>query len=213
MKGKIHYNKSTIENTYSKVAWVYDIWGQLTESRALRRALKFASVKNGESVLEVAVGTGRLFEQIVNSNSDGRNEGLDISKSMLQKAKKRLKKYDHFNLVHGDSSSLPYDANTFDGLINNYMFDLLPDEDYPIILNEFKRVLKPGGRLVITTMTNGNRWYSRIWDVIARKVPSLLTGCRPVNLESIISNTGFTIEKSEYITQNTFPSLVIYAKK
>jgi ubiquinone/menaquinone biosynthesis C-methylase UbiE len=213
MKGKVHYSKTNIEKVYSKVTWIYDVWSKLTESKALRKALEFASIESGESVLEVAVGTGSLFEQIINLNPNGRNEGLDISESMLKKARIRLSKYKNFNLIHGDAYKLPYDDDTFDVLVNNYMFDLLPSEVYPSIFQEFKRVLKPNGRLVITTMTEGKEWYSRMWNIVARKAPSLLTGCRPVNLESIIKNVGFSVEKSEYITQNTFPSLVIYAVK
>jgi len=213
MKGKVHYTKTDIENAYSKVAWIYDVWSKLTESKALRKALNFASINDGESILEVAVGTGSLFEQIINLNPNGRNEGLDISESMLRKARIRLKNYKNFNLIHEDAYNLPYENDTFDVLVNNYMFDLLPWEDYVDILQEFKRVLKPNGRLVITTMTDGREWYSKIWNVIARKAPSLLTGYRPVNLELIMKNVGFSVEKTEYITQNTFPSLVIYAVK
>ncbi|MBS3168636.1 methyltransferase domain-containing protein [Candidatus Woesearchaeota archaeon] len=213
MNKSIHYNQSNIENSYSKFAWMYDLWSNLTESKAFRRVLEFISIKDGESILEIAVGTGILFEQIVRLNPKGRNEGLDLSESMLKKARIRLMKYKHFNLIHGDASRLPYNSNTFDILVNNYMLDLLPSEDYLSILREFKRVLKPGGKLVITTMTNGKEWYSKIWDFVAKIAPSLLTGCRPVNLRSIIKSSGFKLEKSEYLTQNTFPSLIIYARK
>ena len=207
------YSKSRIQKDYAKVAWVYDFWSFLTETRALKKSLEFAEIKDKEAVLEVAVGTGRAFKKIVELNPNGRNEGIDISEDMIKVARKRLRKYKHFKLKRGEAGKLPYKSNSFDILINSFMLDLLPEKDYKAILKEYKRVLKKNGRVVITTMTNGREWYSRFWDMVARKFPAVLTGCRPVDLEKEIKKAGFTIEKSEYITQNTFPSLVIYAGK
>jgi ubiquinone/menaquinone biosynthesis C-methylase UbiE len=207
----MHYNTTAIEKSYANVAWLYDIWSSLTESKALRQSLEFASVGNGESVLEVAVGTGKNFEHILIANPDGRNEGLDISDAMLTKARKRLRKYHNYHLVHGDAAALPYEDQSFDVLINSFMLDLLPREDYPALLQEFKRVLKPAGRLIITTMAHGRKWYSRIWDVIARKFPAILTGCRPVDPETAIRSAGFTVDNRAYVVQNTFPALVLHA--
>jgi len=51
-------DKSDVPHIYKKVASVYDIWARLTESKARNRCLELASIRDGESVLEVAVGTG-----------------------------------------------------------------------------------------------------------------------------------------------------------
>jgi len=40
----------------------------------------------------------------------------------------------------------------FEVLYNSYMFDLIPFDNMPVILQEFRRVLKPGGRLVLVNM-------------------------------------------------------------
>ena len=71
---------------------IYDIWGNLTESRARNRALELAEIKNGQNILEVAVGTGLAFYEIVKRNPDGTNIGVDISEGMLKRAEKRLRK-------------------------------------------------------------------------------------------------------------------------
>jgi ubiquinone/menaquinone biosynthesis C-methylase UbiE len=204
------YSKKKIQNTYSKVTWIYNVWSFLTESKAHNQALQFGAIKNKESILEVAVGTGSFFEKILQLNPSGKNIGLDISDSMLKIARKRLKNYKNFRLISADAARIPFKANSFDLLINNYMLDLLPDQDHVPILKEFKRVLKPNGRLVVTTMAKARNWYSRPWHAIA-KTP-LLTGCKPFDLRNKIIKSGFVIKKSKYITQNTFPSLVIYAK-
>jgi ubiquinone/menaquinone biosynthesis C-methylase UbiE len=206
-------SKDDVRRIYSKLSRYYDFWGSLTEQKATERALELAEIRNGESVLEVAVGTGRVFEWIVSMNERGRNEGIDLSPEMLARAEERLKKHiTNYSLHVADAYSLPFPDGTFDLIINNYMFDLLPERDFPRVLGEFLRVLKPGGRVVITTMTPGKRWYSRIWDRLARHT-DILAGCRPISLEEDIGRAGFTKIHAEYVSQLTFPSLVIRAEK
>ena len=207
-------SKDDVRRRYARLSRIYDFWGVLTESKAVKRALQLARIRNGESVLEVAVGTGNLFEQIVSMNANGRNEGIDLSPEMLAKAKERLKKHHgNYSLKVADAYSLPYPDGSFNLVISNYMFDLLPEEDFSRVLLEFKRVLRPGGRMVITSMTPGRRWYSRIWDWLVSKAPHILEGCRPISLEEDVTQAGFRNIHEEYVSQFSFPSLILYAEK
>ncbi len=207
-------SKDDVRRTYARLSNIYDFWSFLTESKTVNKALQLANIKNGESILEVAVGTGLVFERIVSMNENGRNEGIDLSPEMLARAGKRLKKrFSNYALKVGDAYSLPYPDGTFDLIINSYMFDLLPEKDFSPVLLEFKRLLKPGGRIVITSMTPARRWYSRIWDWLVRKAPNILEGCRPISLEEDVKQSGFKNIREEYISQFTFPSLILYAEK
>jgi ubiquinone/menaquinone biosynthesis C-methylase UbiE len=212
---EVEITKDDVRNIYARLSRVYDLWSFLTESKAVRRALQLAEIADGESILEVAVGTGYVFERIVSINESGRNDGIDLSPAMLERAIKRLrlKRFSNYSLKVADAYSLPYQDETFDLVINNYMFDLLPEEDFHLVLNEFKRVLKAGGRMVITSMTAGRTWYGRIWDWLATNIPGLLAGCRPISLVADIQQAGFRNIREEYISQLTFPSLVLYAEK
>ncbi|MFC1983077.1 class I SAM-dependent methyltransferase [Chloroflexota bacterium] len=211
---KVHASKDDVRRLYARLSYLYDSWGFLTESKAVDRAVELANIQDGENILEVAVGTGTLFKRIVALNHNGKNEGIDLSPDMLSRAKKRLgKRFTNYSLQVGDAYSLEHSDDTFDVLFNNYMFDLLPEEDFGQVLLEFKRVLKHGGRMVITSMTFGRRWYSRIWDWMVHKNPSLLAGCRPVSLEEDIMHADFENIHAEYVSQLTFPSMVIYAEK
>src|SRR5512133_148280 len=82
--------KSKIPGVYKAIAPLYNIWGALTESKARRRCLEVAQIQDGERVLEVAVGTGLLFSQIIQLNPSGWNEGLDLTPEMLAKAERRV---------------------------------------------------------------------------------------------------------------------------
>jgi len=81
--------KEEVVKVYTSVAPIYDLWGTLTETRARRRALELAGIKNGEAVLEVALGTGLTFREILKANPDGNNVGVDLTPAMLEKARKK----------------------------------------------------------------------------------------------------------------------------
>ena len=207
-------SKADVMKTYARLSRVYDAWGILTESKAAERALQLAAIKDGEDILEVAVGTGRVFEQIASANKTGRNEGIDLSPEMLAVAERRLRrKFSNYSLKVADAYSLPFENESFDLIVCNYMFDLLPAEDFSKVLLEFIRVLRPSGRIAITSWTRAMKWYSRIWDWLIGAAPDLMAGCRPVFLRAAVQQAGFVNIHEEYVSQLTFPSLVIRAEK
>ncbi|RMG27914.1 MAG: methyltransferase domain-containing protein [Bacteroidetes bacterium] len=192
-----------------------NLWSKLTEEKAARKALEVANVQNGEQVLEVAVGTGLLFREMVKRNPDGLNEGIDLSPAMLAKCEKLLASQpaQAWHLQQASAFELPFPANHFDLLINNYMIDLLPEADFERVLGEFHRVLKPGGRAVITYFATGTRWYHFFWQKLAQYVPALLTNCRPIDLKPYVALVGFEQIQTWEISQNSFPSVVLKCVK
>ena len=54
----------------------------MTESRARNRAIELAEINDGQTILEVAVGTGLAFYEIVKRNPNGTNTGVDLSLGM-----------------------------------------------------------------------------------------------------------------------------------
>ena len=207
--------KSDVPRIYKNVASVYDIWAQLAESKARNRCLELARIRDGESVLEVAVGTGLTFLEILRLNSAGQNEGIDLTEEMLNRAKEKAKNLGVFNyrLEIGDAYDLHYSDKSFDLVINNYMFDLLPEEDFSVVLAEFNRVLRPGGRLVLVNMTKPEHWYNSVWENIYRVNPAWMGGCRGVFLQPHLESVGFVDVRREFISQLTFPSEVVYGFK
>ncbi len=208
-------SEENVKDSYSKIAGFYNFWSWLTESKATEKVIELAQIRDGEQILEVAVGTGLVFAEIVERNPNGRNEGINVSPVMLSRAQRYLKNHDEdsFHLQAGDAYQLPFEENTFDLIINNFMLDLLPETDFVTVLSEFNRVLKPSGRVVISRMAFGRKWYNKIWQWIAKHFPSLLSGCRPVSMYDHLGKAGFGNIKSEYLSQNTFPSEVLRAEK
>jgi ubiquinone/menaquinone biosynthesis C-methylase UbiE len=204
-----------IKVIYDRMSKFYNLWARVAESKARRRALELADIKDGQSVLEVAVGTGLAFEEMVKRNARGRNVGLDISEGMLSKAKQRLARYGkaNYELKPGSAFDIPFPRENFDLLLNNYMFDLIPFEAMGTILQEFWRVLKPGGALVLANMAVPRSWRDGFYEGVYRLAPRLMGGCRGVQMVARLVSHGFHIESQDYIRQFGFPSEVLSAKK
>jgi ubiquinone/menaquinone biosynthesis C-methylase UbiE len=208
-------SQSEIGQVYDGLAGIYNLWGRLTETRARNRALELAEIQDGQHILEVAVGTGLAFYEIVRRNPHGHNLGIDLSKGMLEKAGQRLRMLGqtNYSLPVGTAFDLQLEDESVDMLMNNYMFDLIAFEDMGRVLGEFRRVLRKGGKLILVNMTEGERWGSQIYDWIYNLSPKLMGGCRGVKLSGRLQQHGFNVDVREYHQQLLFPSEVIRAYK
>ena len=209
------FDITNVKKDFKKVAWFYDVWGRITESKAIEKVIEYAGIKGGEKVLEIACGTGVVLEKLIKSNRQGSTIGIDLSPSMLDKARKRLKNIVNadYELKEGNVLYLEFQNNTFDIVINNFMVDLMPEDTFEMIAAEFFRILKPGGIVVVSTFSFGTKKSNRFWFRIAKNFPDLLTGCRPVSFIKYLTRAGFVIREDIEVSQNTFPSEVIKAQK
>ena len=208
-------SQNDIGSLYDGKAWFYDGWAILTESKARNRALELADIQNGQSILEVAVGTGWMFNEIVRKNPHGQNTGIDISEGMLLRAKTRLlgQENENYSLSIGSAFDLEIEDASVDILINNYMFDLIPFNQMGRIVDEFKRVLKQGGKLMFVSMTKSERLGADLYEKVYRISPRLMGGCRGIQSTDLLTEHGFRVEVREYVQQMLFPSEVILAYK
>jgi len=213
---KRSYDPETVRHQYAHVAWFYDAWGRLTEDKALRLLLEKAAIRDGSDILEVAVGTGRLFARMAALNPSGHMTGVDLSPDMLAYARRRMARQSPaagYDLREASAYALPFEDARFDLVANSYMLDLLPVADHPRLLAEFARVRRPGGCLMLAWFSQGTHWYNRVWPWLAKHFPALLTDCRPVRLEDAVKAAGFHILFRQEISQMTFPSTVLIAEK
>lgn len=102
-------------------------------------------------VLEVGVGTGRNFQHYHESVE---LTGVDLSEIMLRKAAKKVGKAScKIELLHDDASSMhQVDTNQYDWVISTFLCCVMPDEFQPLALDQFSRVLKPGGKFRLLEM-------------------------------------------------------------
>ena len=208
-------DNQTVAHSFDKIAFGYDFWSSITEADALKKAFEFCNIQDGMTVLEAGVGTGRFLEWSVQSNPDGRNIGIELSMEMLTRAHKRLRniKSGSYQLIQGDIIALPIQRNGCDIIVSTFVFDLLSEEDHHPILSQMHKMLKPDGKLVLATMTSTTHLTHKAWSWFANTFPSLFTNCRPIDIKPALQEANFSVERNVVISQNTFPSEVILAKK
>jgi demethylmenaquinone methyltransferase/2-methoxy-6-polyprenyl-1,4-benzoquinol methylase len=141
-----------IREVFDAAAPDYDRVDQLlglgVGSRYRRQALLRAGLAKGMRVLDVAVGTGLVARQIVKVL--GAPEyviGIDPSPAMMTSSGGKLP----IRLIQGRAETLPFADHTFDFL--SLGFALRHVADLESVFREFRRVLKPGGRVLLLEIT------------------------------------------------------------
>ncbi len=201
---------------YARLAPFYDLWAGFTETEALAALLALAGPRDGERTVDVGTGTGRLLGELARRNPSGTNVGVDLSPAMLREARRRLDRSAPAGacfLVEANACALPFAAARFDLACSSFMLDLLPEEDLAVALGELLRILRPGGRLALASFARGPRWYHGLWSWIAKHLPAVLTGCRPVDPVPHLRRLGAEILAQRPVSQHTFPSCVVVARR
>jgi len=117
-----------------------------------RRAVADAVLRRGDRVLDAGVGTGDLSRRALAAGASV--IGVDVSLEMLTLARLKLDRA-AFRCVGGDISQLPFIADSFDAVLT--AFTLRHPTDLNEALRELRRVLAPGGRLVILEFARPTR--------------------------------------------------------
>jgi phosphatidylethanolamine/phosphatidyl-N-methylethanolamine N-methyltransferase len=141
-------DQPTIVKAYARWAPVYDlVFGAVFERG--RHAAIAAAERIGGRILEVGVGTGISLPDYSRSV---RLCGIDISEPMLRKAKERVAELE-LNNVEGlwvmDAEHLTFPEASFDVVVAQYVVTTVPNPE--ATLDEFARVLKPGGEVILVS--------------------------------------------------------------
>jgi ubiquinone/menaquinone biosynthesis C-methylase UbiE len=173
-------------------------------------------VRDGEDVLEVATGTGAQLVELALRNPSGRTVGVELADGMLAQTRKRLAASGiqaRVEMLQASALELPLEDESFDLVVNGYMLDLMPRPDIPRALAEFKRVLRPGGRLALSNMTKGERRHHRLWDELYARGINITANCRGVLAAPVLGELGFVDVRREYMAQAGFPTEVVTARR
>jgi ubiquinone/menaquinone biosynthesis C-methylase UbiE len=137
---------------FNALTRIYDPVVAITsrESGFKQRLLEHARIKDGESVLDLACGTGTLAIEIKKSVPKAKVSGLDGDRQILARARQKAKDAGvKIDFQRGVSNELPYDARTFDVVVSTLFFHHLTDEAKADTAEEIRRVLRLGGRVLI----------------------------------------------------------------
>lgn len=143
-----------VQGVFSSVASNYDIMNDVM-SVGIHRIWKEAMMdwlapRAGQSLLDVAGGTGDISFKFLGRAGSGHSTVLDITESMLVEGRKRAEAESmsaNLDWVVGDAMALPFADNTFD--VYTISFGIRNVTRPQEALNEAYRVLRPGGRLMV----------------------------------------------------------------
>jgi ubiquinone/menaquinone biosynthesis C-methylase UbiE len=154
--------------------------------------------------LEVAIGTGLNLPYYPPAV---RLSGIDLTPEMLAIARRRSADLSvPVALSEGDAQALPFRDEVFDTVVSTYAMCSVPDERAAVL--EMRRVLKPGGRLILVDHIRSSvkplYWLQRLMERMPSRNRDELTR-RP---RDHVEATGFTIEESERLRAGVVERLV-----
>jgi phosphatidylethanolamine/phosphatidyl-N-methylethanolamine N-methyltransferase len=163
--------KGKVAKAYDRWAPVYDlVFGSVFDPG--RKAAIVEAERIGGRILEVGIGTGISLPDY---SANNRIFGVDISDKMLRKARQRV---EDLALTHVeglavmDAKRLEFDDNSFDVVVAQYVVTTVPDPEGT--LDEFARVLKPGGEIILVSRVGAEagvrRSLEHIFAPAARKL-------------------------------------------
>lgn len=182
------------------------------EAHAKSKALRLLATRPNQRILHVGLGTGKEHAQLDQMVSpDGGVVGIDLSRTMLDLTRSQI----DTPLCEGNAASLPFADASFDRIFSAYMLDLIDITGILQVLAEFRRVLKPDGRMVLVSLTEGvslsSRMFVALWKLGYAINPHALGGCRPIRLTESVQRTEFTLVTQTVVVQNRFPSEIVVA--
>jgi phosphatidylethanolamine/phosphatidyl-N-methylethanolamine N-methyltransferase len=155
-------DRAGVAKAYGRWAPIYDlVFGKVFDQG--RQSTIAVADKIGGRILDVGVGTGLSLSDYSRST---RLCGVDISEPMLRKAQERVRKLELDNvetLAVMDAKNLAFPDDFFDAVVAQYVITAVPDPE--ATLDDFIRVLKPGGELILVNHIGAESGLRRISEL------------------------------------------------
>ncbi|CAL79557.1 putative N-methyltransferase; putative phosphatidylethanolamine or menaquinone biosynthesis methyltransferase (ubiE) [Bradyrhizobium sp. ORS 278] len=168
-------DRAGVEKAYERWAPIYDlVFGKVFDQG--RQSTIAEADRIGGRILDVGVGTGLSLSDYARTTKIC---GVDISEPMLRRAQARvreLKLYNVETLAVMDAKHLAFPNDFFDAVVAQYVITAVPDPE--ATLDDFIRVLKPGGELILVNHIGAESGPRRIFELAFAPVARRL-GWRP----------------------------------
>jgi phosphatidylethanolamine/phosphatidyl-N-methylethanolamine N-methyltransferase len=168
-------DRAGVAKAYARWAPIYDLVFGSVFDPGRKSTISVADAIGGR-VLDVGVGTGL---SLLDYSSTTRLCGVDISEPMLRKAQERVRAFNLTNvetLSVMDAKNLAFPDGAFDAVVAQYVITAVPDPE--ATLDEFIRVLKPGGELILVNHIGAERGARRLFELCLAPLARWL-GWRP----------------------------------
>jgi ubiquinone/menaquinone biosynthesis C-methylase UbiE len=216
---RVNRSKEAARVSYNRLSRWYDTIAGSTEKKYRDWGLEKLSAQPGETILEIGFGTGHCLVSLAKAvGVTGQVIGLDISDGMLAIARARLQAEelsDRVDLHLGDAAKLDFltDAS-LDGVFMSFTLELFDNPEIPRVLQECHRILKPGGRIAVVSMTKTDPpgMAVRMYEWFHEHMPNY-ADCRPIFARQAIEQTGFHIVNVSVSSMWGLPVEIVLGRK
>ena len=200
---RVSRTKDEARRSYDLLSRWYDFFSGTGEIKLGIEILELMELPAGGTFLEVGFGTGRILLELADRiGENGRVYGIDLSYGMCRFTRRRLGRagvLDRTLLIAGDGYQLPIAPGSADGVFMGFTLELFDTPELLPVLQECRRILKPGGRMGIVTMLASKRpgFAERLYTKAHACWPRLVD-CRPIDPISLLVNSGFSCERKDF---------------
>ncbi|MEO7586583.1 MAG: class I SAM-dependent methyltransferase [Arachnia sp.] len=214
------YDWGALRKYYDRMGRVQDTQG-FYEDPATDRLLEYAEFESATAVIELGCGTGRFARKLLRSRLPEAvsYRGFELSERMAGIAASRLRSWaGRVSVTRSDGDPpLPLEDAQADRFIANYVLDLMGPDDTRRWLEEAHRVLARDGLLCLVSITPGtsrvSRFVSDTWMWVWRRRPSLVGGCRPIELLDLLKKDQWAPLHRDVLTAWSVSSEVLVARR
>jgi ubiquinone/menaquinone biosynthesis C-methylase UbiE len=209
-----HVTYDNLLKRYAHYASNYDRRFARYSQATLRHALRVIPLHETRSLLDVACGTGLLAEMLRSVRPNLHITGVDVSPDMLARAKQRIPPTTESDVEwkQGFAENLPVKSEAFDVVTCTNAFHLI--QDAPTALREFRRVLKPGGELVLVDWCTDFP-VMQVRDLVLRVIDRQKRAIRTLDeLSSLVQEAGLPVQVQErFLATPVWGMMCVVARK
>jgi phosphatidylethanolamine/phosphatidyl-N-methylethanolamine N-methyltransferase len=195
---------------YSDFAPLYDkVFGKIFYSR-LERVIEALEIPCGAKVLEIGAGTGTSFPAYP---THCEVTGIDLAPDMLARARRKIREngWSHFKVIEMNALDLEFPENSFDYVMAFHVVTVVPD---PIrMIEEAKRVCKPGGRIVIVNHFTSNVPLLGSLTQALDPITRWLGWRTDLKLKPFIEMADLTVEKVYKLSKTSLYTVLLGTKQ
>lgn len=172
-----------MSNTYSKLSKIFNYnqkkdWDHIT----------YSHIKNSTAILDAGCGIGRFLEM-----DPVKITGLERNTANIKLAKEK-----GYSVTNGNVTNIPFGKNTFDAVHCSHVIEHLTPDELHQALQEFDRILKPNGKLIIIAPLLWIHFYSD------------LTHVKPYNPDAILHYLDGGIQRTKKVISTQYTLTNIY---
>jgi ubiquinone/menaquinone biosynthesis C-methylase UbiE len=182
----------TVPRQYDAWARVYDLFWARYVSKTLPVLQRTASVQPGERVLDLACGTGEFERRVLAEQPSAQLVGVDLAPAMVERARAKLDGDTGAHFEQADVHALPFGDGAFDVVVcaNTFHYFTHPEQ----VLKEARRVLRPGGRLLLLDWCR-DFWTCRVMDAVLPYIDPAYQHCYTLQeMRGLLEGAHFAVQ-------------------